>query len=117
MKTVSEEGLHEKGKVKHQYKIFIKLCELLRKTEYLSGLELRLKNQETLTAEEIRKIQELLEESGKSPEIISSFSLFYEKDEDFQVVEKNEEFFQPFINKDLETIQTLFVTRLNELES
>jgi len=90
---------------------------LFKKTEYLTVLELTLKSQENLNAEEIRKIQEMLAESGKSSEIISSFSLFYEKDDDFQVVEKNEEFFQPFICKDLESLQTLFVTRLNELEA
>lgn len=83
----------------------------------MTGLELKIKGQESLSADEVRKIQEMLAESGKSAEIISSFSLFYEKDEDFQVCEKTEEFLQPFISKDLESIQSLFVTRLNDLES
>ena len=84
----------------------------------MTGIELKTKVSQGLSAEEVRKIQEMLSESGKSSEIISSFSLFYEKDEDFQVLEKNEEFFQSFINhKDLEAIQSMFVTRLNDLES
>lgn len=85
----------------------------------MTGLELKIKaSQQGLSAEEVRKIQEMLSESGKSSEIISSFSLFYEKDEDFQVLEKTNEFFQSLIShKDLEAIQSMFVTRLNDLES
>jgi len=115
--SVSDEHLREKGQIKTQYRIFIKLCELLKKTEYLTGVELKLKNESSLVLEEIKKLQEMLEESSKSSEIISSFSLFYEKDDDFQILEKNAEFFQPFMSKDLESLQNLFITRLNELEN
>lgn len=116
-KSVSDEYLFDKGQIQTQYRIFIKLCELLKKSEYLISLELIMKNDENLTNEDIKNLQEMLEESSKSVDIISSFSMFYEKDENFEVLEKNAEFFQTFLNKDLESLQNLFITRLNELES
>ena len=115
--SVADENFQDRAQTKVQYRIFIKLCDLLKKTEYLTGLELKNKNNGSIGNKEVRKLQEMLQESAKSVEIISSFSLFYEKNDDFQVLEKNEEFFQPFLSKDLESLQSLFITRLNELEN
>lgn len=116
MKAVSEENEQKKGEIQIQYRIFIKLCELLKKSDYLTGLELKLKNEQSLNELEIKKLKEMLEESSKTADIISSFSLFYEKDDDFQVLEKHSDFIKTILNKDLDTLQTLFNSRLNELE-
>lgn len=117
MKTVSEENVQETKEIQKKYRIFIKLCDLLKKSEFLVGLELKLKNNQILDENEIKKLKEMLEESSKSADIISSFSLFYEKEEEFQVFEKNSDFIKTSLNKDLDSLQTLFNSRLNELEN